>query len=284
MPLLSLLAAPAAAAAIAVTADHADPPACRPVDAGIQVAGAGRDAVEAKRPAVVRLPRPEPPAGAPQPSSIAPPPAEVAPQQGAQQSAQEIAHEGPRVLIWAIGHESSGVPEEWAAGEGQPGVHYCSCSTEDVERLAALVAAEKREGQVRMGVWMWVWVCKCGMRRMPPFQCAGEWGWGVCAWGGEAPLRHAMPCTACIDHCWCVALSVGMAGLCGSQASAAGHAVLRCALAAGRALKFAPRHPKASPSRLSHSTHALFACFRAQLLCLLAACSPTCDLGPLLSA
>lgn len=191
MPLLSLLAAPAAAAAIAVTADHADPPACRPVDAGIQVAGAGRDAVEAQRPAVVRLPRPEPPAGAPQPSSIAPPPA---PQQSAQQSAQEIAHEGPRVLIWAIGHESSGVPEEWAAGEGQPGVHYCSCSTEDVERLAALVAAEKREGQVRMGVWMWVWVCKCGMRRMPPFQCAGGGG-GVCAHGAGRRLCD-MPCHA----------------------------------------------------------------------------------------
>lgn len=78
----------------------------------VATAGAGRDAAEAQRPAAVAAPG------------------------------------GGRVLVWAVGHDSSGVPEAWAARRDRPGVFYTDFYSYDVERLARLVAAEKRRGDV----------------------------------------------------------------------------------------------------------------------------------------
>ncbi len=60
------------------------------VDAGIQPVGAGRDLVEAQRPAVVER------------------------------------HDGGRVLVFAMGASSSGIPSDWAATPGRSGVELVS--------------------------------------------------------------------------------------------------------------------------------------------------------------
>lgn len=61
--------------------------------AGLRTAGAGRDLAEARRPAAVPLPG------------------------------------GRRVLVFACGMPSSGVPEEWAAAPGRPGVDLVPAAT-----------------------------------------------------------------------------------------------------------------------------------------------------------
>ncbi|KAL4432878.1 hypothetical protein ABPG77_008204 [Micractinium sp. CCAP 211/92] len=87
--------------------------------AGIQTAGAGHDLAEAHAPAVVPLP-------------------------------PDNAGRGGRLLVWAIGHSSSGVPSAWAAGQGQPGVFPADLSPAGVPQLAQLVAAHKREGDIAL--------------------------------------------------------------------------------------------------------------------------------------
>ena len=77
--------------------------------AGIAAVGAGRNAAEAQRPAIVRL--------------------------GGGEAAGPLS----RVLVWAVGHESSGVPDEWEAGPHQPGVFVTDLSAGDVARLGELV-------------------------------------------------------------------------------------------------------------------------------------------------
>jgi len=79
--------------------------------AGIPVAGAGRNRDEAERPAVL------PGAG------------------------------DQRLLVFAAGHRSSGIPADWAADESSPGVHHLSVLDEaTVARLAERIAAHRRPG------------------------------------------------------------------------------------------------------------------------------------------
>ncbi|SBT45098.1 CapA family protein [Micromonospora narathiwatensis] len=72
--------------------------------AGLSTAGAGRDADEAWRPAVLPLPG------------------------------------GRRLLLWSVGAPSSGVYPQWAAAEGRPGVAYLDVSAGSAEALADRVA------------------------------------------------------------------------------------------------------------------------------------------------
>lgn len=81
--------------------------------AGIAFCGAGSDAEEAEAPAVLRR------AGR------------------------------PRVLVFAAGHPSSGIPPEWAAGPGRPGVNLLEDLGErDLARLWDLLARFAREGDL----------------------------------------------------------------------------------------------------------------------------------------
>lgn len=82
--------------------------------AEIKTAGAGRDVVEARRPAVL-----EPRAG------------------------------GGRVLVFAVAHESSGVYPAWAAGIDRPGLDLLpDLSLDTAEWIAERVRSEKRRGDV----------------------------------------------------------------------------------------------------------------------------------------
>lgn len=81
--------------------------------AGIRTAGAGRDADEAWRPAVVRLTG------------------------------------GRRLLVWSVGLPSSGVHPQWAAGDGRPGVAYLpEASAAAAEVLADLITQEAGPGDL----------------------------------------------------------------------------------------------------------------------------------------
>ena len=80
--------------------------------AGIRTAGAGRDAAQAEAPAV-------------------------------------IEHGGTRVLVFACGSADSGIPRGWAAAPGRPGVNLLpDLSRRTVDRLAALLRAERRPGDI----------------------------------------------------------------------------------------------------------------------------------------
>ncbi|MFP4639441.1 MAG: CapA family protein [Guyparkeria sp.] len=79
--------------------------------AGIATAGAGHDADEAMSPAVLRRP------------------------------------DGGRLLVFAAGHRSSGVPDDWAAGPGRCGVHCLpDFSAGTIDRLAERIEAARRPG------------------------------------------------------------------------------------------------------------------------------------------
>ncbi|SCF13116.1 poly-gamma-glutamate synthesis protein (capsule biosynthesis protein) [Micromonospora viridifaciens] len=80
--------------------------------AGLSTAGAGRNADEAWRPAVVPLPG------------------------------------GRRLLVWSVGAPSSGVYPQWAAAEGRPGVAYLDVSAASAGALAERVAREARPGDL----------------------------------------------------------------------------------------------------------------------------------------
>ncbi|PRW58531.1 poly-gamma-glutamate biosynthesis [Chlorella sorokiniana] len=94
--------------------------------AGLLTAGAGRDLAEAEAPAVVPLP----------------PSAAVDPASGAAQPG--------RLLVWAIGHGSSGVFDSWAAGQRRPGVALADLSPAGVAHVAQLVARHKRPGDIAL--------------------------------------------------------------------------------------------------------------------------------------
>ncbi|MBI5445023.1 MAG: CapA family protein [Deltaproteobacteria bacterium] len=81
--------------------------------AGLRTAGAGRDAEEARAPAVL-----------------------------------EVAGKG-RVLVFAFGSPTSGVPEAWAAGKGRSGVSFLpGLSGPSLRRIAAQVEAVKQPGDL----------------------------------------------------------------------------------------------------------------------------------------
>ena len=79
-------------------------------DAGLRTAGAGRDAAGATAPAVLEA-------------------------------------QGARVLVFAYGLQSAGVPPGWAAGAGRPGVSFLAdLSPASADRVAAQVRAARRDG------------------------------------------------------------------------------------------------------------------------------------------
>jgi poly-gamma-glutamate synthesis protein (capsule biosynthesis protein) len=96
--------------------------------AGIAVAGAGADLARAQAPAVLRLP------------------------------------DGGRVLVFALGHASSGIPTAWAAAPGRPGVHRLDdLGGRAVEAVGGLIATWRRPGD----------------RVLVSIHWGGNWGWEV---------------------------------------------------------------------------------------------------------
>lgn len=87
---------------------------------GLRAVGAGRDAQEARRPAVVAL------------------------------------HGGRRVLVFSFGMESSGIPPSWAAGEGRAGVDFVpDLSATAAAGIAHRVREAKRPGDVVVASVHW---------------------------------------------------------------------------------------------------------------------------------
>jgi poly-gamma-glutamate synthesis protein (capsule biosynthesis protein) len=96
--------------------------------AGIKTAGAGRDRACAEAPAVI-----------------------------------DVAGKG-RVLLFSFGSETSGIPREWAAGEGKPGVNLLpDLSDRTIDRIAAQVRTVKRSGDLVVASIHW----------------GGNWGYAV---------------------------------------------------------------------------------------------------------
>lgn len=63
---------------------------------------------------------------------------------------------GRRVLVLALGAESSGIPRGWAAGPGRPGVHLArDLSGATARRLGALLEAARRPGDVVVASVHW---------------------------------------------------------------------------------------------------------------------------------
>ncbi len=93
--------------------------------AKIATAGAGRDATEAADPAILELGR------------------------------------GTRVITFAFGSTTSGIPDEWAAAPGRPGVNLLEAVT--VEQIAAGVRRVKRPGDVVVASIHW----------------GGNWGYAI---------------------------------------------------------------------------------------------------------
>jgi poly-gamma-glutamate synthesis protein (capsule biosynthesis protein) len=76
--------------------------------AGLSYCGAGRDLDQAEAPAILQSPG------------------------------------GGRVLVYALGSSSSGVPPSWAAGPGRPGVNFFADYDQPLEHIRARIAEEKR--------------------------------------------------------------------------------------------------------------------------------------------
>jgi poly-gamma-glutamate synthesis protein (capsule biosynthesis protein) len=88
--------------------------------AGIRSAGAGRSAAEAQVPAVIKVTN------------------------------------GGRILVFAFGCESSGIPPEWAAERDRPGVNLLpDLSNRTLESIAQLTHASRRQGDVFVASIHW---------------------------------------------------------------------------------------------------------------------------------
>lgn len=87
--------------------------------AGLKFCGAGRDLGEAERAAQLSLP------------------------------------DGQRVLVYALGSASSGVPRSWTAAPGRPGVNLLDDHEAALARLAAQIAADKRTGDIAIASIHW---------------------------------------------------------------------------------------------------------------------------------
>jgi poly-gamma-glutamate synthesis protein (capsule biosynthesis protein) len=55
---------------------------------------------------------------------------------------------GGRLLVYALGSPSSGIPPFWAAGPGKPGVHLLADNDQALEHLRGRTNAEKRPGDL----------------------------------------------------------------------------------------------------------------------------------------
>jgi poly-gamma-glutamate synthesis protein (capsule biosynthesis protein) len=111
--------------------------------AGLQRAGAGRDRAEAAAPAVL-----------------------------------SVAGKG-RVLVFAYGAQSSGIPSEWAAAAGVPGVNLLpDLSSASLQQIAPQVEAVKRPADVVVASIHW----------------GGNWGYAV-------PTAHQRFARGLIDRC-----------------------------------------------------------------------------------
>ncbi len=111
--------------------------------AGLHVAGAGRDQAEAAAPAVL-----------------------------------PVAGKG-RVLVFAYGTQSSGIPPDWAAAAGLPGVNLlANLSPTTLQQVAAQVQAIKQPADVVVASIHW----------------GGNWGYGV-------PAAHQRFARGLIDQC-----------------------------------------------------------------------------------
>jgi poly-gamma-glutamate synthesis protein (capsule biosynthesis protein) len=107
--------------------------------AGVRTAGAGRDAAEAAAPAVIEL------------------------------------AENRRVLVFAFGMESAGVPLDWAATERKPGVRVLrDLSAKTADGVAADIAAARRPGDIMVVSIHW----------------GGNWGYEISR--AERELAHRL--------------------------------------------------------------------------------------------
>ena len=106
--------------------------------AGIRYAGAGRDAAEAEAPAII-----------------------------------ELMASG-RVLIFAFGSPTSGIPRDWAAGENRPGISLLErVSPRSIDRILRRVQATRRRGDLLVASIHW-----------------GEnWGYEIARWQREFAHR-----------------------------------------------------------------------------------------------
>jgi poly-gamma-glutamate capsule biosynthesis protein CapA/YwtB (metallophosphatase superfamily) len=67
-----------------------------------------------------------------------------------------LKQNGKRLLVFAWGMESSGVPAEWAAGPARAGVSFLEdLSAASVQHIAGMVQAEKRPGDVVVASLHW---------------------------------------------------------------------------------------------------------------------------------
>lgn len=119
-------------------------PPRRALHAGIKTAGAGRSEAEARAPAIVEGARAGPPgAGAP----AGPMEACNGSVGGASAAAAAPPLPPPsRVLVYGLAHESSGVPDGWAAGPGAPGITVTRLTRAEAVALGRAAAAAKRPG------------------------------------------------------------------------------------------------------------------------------------------
>jgi len=82
---------------------------------------------------------------------------------------------GRRVLVFAFGHASAGVPAEWATREDRPGVNYLAdLSSLTADAISRHVAASKRTGDVAVASIHW----------------GGNWGYSIP--GGHREFAHRL--------------------------------------------------------------------------------------------
>ncbi|HKK53064.1 MAG TPA: CapA family protein [Myxococcota bacterium] len=112
-------------------------------DTGLPTVGAGRNAAEAAAPAILDLP------------------------------------EDRRLVVLAFGSTTSGIPNDWAAAEGRPGVSLLEES--DVEAIAARIGAVRRPGDVVVVSIHW----------------GGNWGYAIPEW--QRRLAHRLVEKAGVD-------------------------------------------------------------------------------------
>lgn len=89
---------------------------------------------------------------------------------------------GGRILVFAVGMESSGVPANWAAGADRPGVDFLpDLSQRSVERLARRIRQAKRPGDVVVLSIHW----------------GGNWGYEIAL--GETRFARALIDSTAVD-------------------------------------------------------------------------------------